>query len=208
MEETRKQKKLKPMHFCVSVSGLHLHVRLSGNVVLKILHWTDQEGNVTRQHLKEQDQRLNKLIHTTSQQRSFWVILRLSKLPEPGSGRTRWLQWWSSSSTRCPQLQANRGSRSAAWTRPTEVNRMCVFVFTGEFLKECSHVVRFVEACPHLGQHFHVFHHQFLHTRKLITIRKINPSTHFWISTRTSFFQVLTSIYVFKSSHLLLNIWK
>lgn len=34
-------------------------------------------------------------------------VLRLSEPPEPGSGRTRWLQWWSFSSTHCPQLQTH-----------------------------------------------------------------------------------------------------
>lgn len=43
---------------------------------------------------------------------------------------------------------------------------MCVFVITCEFLEERGHVVRFVEACPHLGQNLHVLHHQFLHVDK------------------------------------------
>lgn len=37
-----------------------------------------------------------------------------------------------------------------------------VCVFTGEFLEQGGHVVWFVEARPHLGQHLHVFYHQFL----------------------------------------------
>lgn len=37
-----------------------------------------------------------------------------------------------------------------------------MLVITGEFLEERSHVVWFVKARPHLGQHLHVFYHQFL----------------------------------------------
>lgn len=40
---------------------------------------------------------------------------------------------------------------------------VCVRALTGEFLEEGGHVVRFVKACPHLGQHLHVLHYQFLH---------------------------------------------
>lgn len=40
---------------------------------------------------------------------------------------------------------------------------MGVCVLTGEFLEEGGHVLWFVEARPHLGQHLHVLHHQFLH---------------------------------------------
>lgn len=45
---------------------------------------------------------------------------------------------------------------------------MCtvVCVLTGEFLEEGGHVVWFVKARPHLGQHLHVFYHQFLHGHK------------------------------------------
>lgn len=35
----------------------HLHVRLSGDVVLEILHRADQEGNVTGQHLNQETER-------------------------------------------------------------------------------------------------------------------------------------------------------
>lgn len=35
------------------VSVFYLHVRLSGNVVLEILHWADQERNVTGQNLEK-----------------------------------------------------------------------------------------------------------------------------------------------------------
>lgn len=36
-----------------SPSVFYLHVRLSGNVVLEILHWADQERNVTGQNLEK-----------------------------------------------------------------------------------------------------------------------------------------------------------
>lgn len=39
---------------------------------------------------------------------TYLCVLRLSEPPEPGSGRTRWLQWWSFSSTHCPQLQKQK----------------------------------------------------------------------------------------------------
>lgn len=34
-----------------------------------------------------------------------------------------------------------------------------VCLITGEFLEEGCHVIWFVKACPHLGQHLHVFYH-------------------------------------------------
>lgn len=69
---------------------------------------------------------------------------------------------------------------------------MFAFVITGEFLEERGHVVRFVKARPHLGQHLHVLHHQFLHADRhsalnktltsclcsgiILGIKEINPS--------------------------------
>lgn len=64
----------------------------------------DNPGRVRRRH-----ENIHKYIYLKF---VFYVcVVHLSEPPARGSGRTKWLQWWSFSSEHCPQLQRHENMR-------------------------------------------------------------------------------------------------
>lgn len=81
--------------------------------------------------------------------------------------------------------------------------------FTGEFLEEGGHVLWFVKARPHLGQHLHVFYHQFLHGDKR---RDSEHSIKVWLLVYAAELSLISIISIYSSilmSYILIHsLWK